>query len=92
MKSQIKPIEGEDDYSSPLTKDQDFAKYLKMLRMGLPTGAVKNALQRDGEDPSILDLDPDKSLLTQTDTNSTKKAKEVITPKLKKLKVRRNKI
>ena len=28
-----------------------------MLKVGLPVGAVKNALQRDGQDPSIMDLD-----------------------------------
>jgi hypothetical protein len=34
--------------------------------MGLPAGAVKNALQRDGKDPSIIDLDPEKSLKSQS--------------------------
>ena len=37
-----------------------------MLAMGLPAGAVKNALLRDGKDPSIIDLDPDKSLKSQS--------------------------
>ena len=36
-----------------------------MLKMGLPVGAVKNALQRDGKDASIMDLDPEKSLKSQ---------------------------
>jgi hypothetical protein len=36
-----------------------------MLKMGLPVDAVKNALQRDGQDPSIIDLDPEKSLKSQ---------------------------
>jgi hypothetical protein len=31
----------------------------------LPLGAVKNALQRDGLDPGIMDLDPKKSLASQ---------------------------
>jgi hypothetical protein len=31
----------------------------------LPLGAVKNALQRDGLDPKIMDLDPEKSLASQ---------------------------
>jgi len=30
-----------------------------MLNMGLPKDAVKNALSRDGKDPSIMDLNPD---------------------------------
>ena len=32
---------------------------------GLPLGAVKNAMQRDGLDPSIMDLDPEKSVTSQ---------------------------
>lgn len=39
-----------------------------MLKMGLPAGAVKNALQRDGKDPSVIDLDPEKSLKSQKDS------------------------
>lgn len=34
--------------------------------MQLPLEAVKNALQRDGKDPSIVHLDPNKSLKSQT--------------------------
>lgn len=33
--------------------------------MGLPLDAVKNALQRDGKDPTIMDLDHDKSVVFQ---------------------------
>lgn len=36
-----------------------------MLKMGLPIGAVKNAVQRDGKDGSVMDLDPNKSLKFQ---------------------------
>lgn len=32
-----------------------FTKYHKMLKMGLPMNAVKNAMVRDGRDPSICD-------------------------------------
>ena len=28
---------------------------------------MKNAMQRDGEDPSIMDLDPEKSVASQLD-------------------------
>ena len=41
-------------------------QYFKMLKMGLPVGAVKNALARDGLDPSVMDLDPERSLKSQT--------------------------
>ena len=30
-------------------------------------GAVQNAMQRDGLDPSIMDLDPEKSVASQLD-------------------------
>lgn len=33
--------------------------------MGLPMDAVKHALKRDEKDPSIMDLDPEKSLKSQ---------------------------
>ena len=36
-----------------------------MLKMGLPLGAVKNAVQRDGKDASVMDLDPNKSIKSQ---------------------------
>ena len=37
-----------------------------MMKLGLPVGAAKNAMLRDGKDPSIMDLDPNKSLKSQT--------------------------
>lgn len=40
-----------------------------MLKMGLAHEAVKHALKRDGKDPSILDLDPEKSLQSQRGGN-----------------------
>ena len=43
-------------------------------------GAVKNALQRDGLDPGVMDLDPEKSLKSQTEGD---KAKEDDGPPLK---------
>ena len=36
---------------------------------GLPMGAVQNAMQRDGLDPSIAGLDPEKSLACQLENN-----------------------
>jgi hypothetical protein len=41
----------------PLKEDPKYTKYFKMLKMGLPLGAVKNAMDRDGEDPSVMDGD-----------------------------------
>merc|ERR1712194_64187 len=66
VKSQLKGDEDEDeDDGPPLKEDPDFIKYFKMLKMGLPLGAVKNAVVRDGKDPNIMDLNPEKSLKSQ---------------------------
>lgn len=54
-----------DDDGPPLKEDPEYEKYFKMLKMGLPMGAVKNAVQRDGKDPSMMDLDPNKSIKAQ---------------------------
>jgi hypothetical protein len=62
--SQLKSNTG--DYGPPLKEDPEFTKYFKMLSMGLPVDAVKNALARDGKDPSIIDLDPNKCIKSQT--------------------------
>jgi hypothetical protein len=53
----------------PLKDDPRYAKYFKMLKMGLPMGAVKNAMIRDGEDPDVMDGDhnaPAKSKIQNT--------------------------
>ena len=49
----------------PLNKDPVYEKYYHMLKMGLPMGAVQNAMLRDELDPSVLDFDPEKSLESQ---------------------------
>jgi hypothetical protein len=41
----------------PLKEDPKFQRYFRMLAMGLPMGAVKNAMERDGLDPAIMDGD-----------------------------------
>ena len=41
----------------PLKNDPLYEKYFKMLKIGLPMGAVKNAMERDGMDPSVMDGD-----------------------------------
>jgi len=67
LKSQQKDEGKKEDDGPPLKDDPEFSKYFKMLKMGLPEGAVRNALERDGKDPGIMDLDPDKSLISQKD-------------------------
>ena len=63
--SQLNKEEEEVDDGPPLKDDPKYSKYFKMLKMGLPKGAVQNAMGRDGEDPSIMDLDPEKSVASQ---------------------------
>jgi len=43
-----------------LKNDPKFEKYFKMLKMGMPKEAVKHAMTRDGQDPDLLDQDPNK--------------------------------
>ena len=54
-----------EDGEPALKDDPQFTKYFKMLKMGLPMDVVKHALKRDGQDPSIMDLDHSKSLKSQ---------------------------
>ena len=80
------------DKSPPLKDDPTYSKFFKMLKMGLSMGAVKNAVTRDGLDPSILDKDPEKSLEDQNVTTSKsevaeKKAKEPPKPSVKRKKI-----
>merc|ERR1740136_615713 len=67
LKSQLKSGDDdeEEDTGPPLKEDPEYEKYFKMLKMGLPIGAVKNAIERDGKDGSVMDLDPEKSLKSQ---------------------------
>jgi len=91
LKSQLNVEEA--DTGPPLRDDPEFAKYFKMLKMGLPLGAVQNAIIRDGKDPAIMDLDPDKSLAAnQLSKKEGGKKKKKAPSKPKKPKVRRKKI
>jgi len=36
--------------------------------MGIPVGAVRQALQKEGKDPNIADMDPEKSYASQVKT------------------------
>ena len=88
LSSQLDSAE-EKDLGTPLKDDPEFKKYFKMLGMGLPKDAVKNALSRDGKDPTIMDLDPNKSVAFQLKKKKGSATKG--TPKKKK-KIRRKKI
>jgi hypothetical protein len=40
-----------------LKDDPEYSRYFRMLKLGLPMGAVKNAMERDGVDSSVMDGD-----------------------------------
>ena len=44
-----------------------------IIFQGIPIGGVKNAMQRDGLDPDIMDLDPNKSVASQKKKDDDKK-------------------
>lgn len=41
----------------------------QMLKLGIPLGGVRQALQKEGKDPNIIDMDPEKSYLSQVKGN-----------------------
>lgn len=45
-----------------------------MQRMGIPIPAVKQALQKEGKDPSIIDMDPEKPYASQIKDKASIKA------------------
>ena len=49
----------------PLRTDPEFTKYMKMLKVGMPRETVRQALERDGKDPSVADMDPELSYASQ---------------------------
>eukprot|EP00937_MAST-01D_sp_MAST-1D-sp2_P001223 g1223.t1 len=46
----------------PLKKDPRFAKYFKMLQIGMPKPTVYNKMRKEGADPRVLDMNPDQPL------------------------------
>lgn len=48
--------------STRLRDHPKYAKYFRMLKVGLPREAVKHKMTQDGADPGILDCDPEKSM------------------------------
>ena len=54
-----------------LKSDERFQKYFKMLTVGLSKEAVQHRMQRDGIDPKILDMDPDKPYSDGTNNNNS---------------------
>jgi len=53
-----------------------FAKYFRMVSLGVPPEAVKQACEFDGWDPRVMDLDPNRPLLDQLYSTRTWKKSE----------------
>jgi hypothetical protein len=65
LSSQQKSKPEDDVADSPLQDDPEYAKFFKMLKMGIPVGAVQNALKKEGKDPGIINMDPARPLSAQ---------------------------
>ena len=63
--SQVKVDVVKIDVDLPLKDDPEYSKYFRMIKMGLPVGAVMNSMQKDGKDPNIINFNPEKSLSEQ---------------------------
>ena len=70
--TKIKKLLTTKTYDPPLKEDERFVKYFKMLAVGLPKGAVQNRMAKDGVDPSVLDMDPEKPLVSKKKVNAPK--------------------
>merc|ERR1719445_1478858 len=62
----------------PLKDDPKYAKYFKMLKIGLPRDRVRHAMIKDGLDPNILDGDSNAPAKEKLVTKETK-----VEPKVK---------
>jgi hypothetical protein len=83
-----KPINDDMNSGTPVKDDLEYAKYFKMLHMGLPPGAVENALTRDGKDPKILKFVQNKSVdfqLTSGGRHTNSATKEASRVRRKKI-------
>ena len=58
------PVQQE-GFAPALRVDPEFQKYMKMLKIGMPRETVMKALERDGKDPNVVDMDPEKSHASQ---------------------------
>jgi len=66
-------IQPEGQTAPPLRTDPNYSKYFKMLKVGMPRETVMQALERDGKDTSVVDMDPEKSYASQIKKDEEKK-------------------
>ena len=51
--------------------------------MGIPIGAVRQALQKEGKDPNIIDMIPTKTFDSRAHGNDVGSGKKAVSPALK---------
>jgi hypothetical protein len=70
----------------------EYAKYFRMLKMGVPKPAVMIKMKAEGLDPTILDEDPSTMVALESASNGEKKGSPMKKASPKKPTVRRKKI
>ena len=70
-------IDGDSGEKVAVSEHPKYAKYFKMLKVGLPPPAVKNKMQQEGVDPSFLDK-PEGELIPLNDTPAAKEEGEKV--------------
>ena len=56
-------------------------KFWKMLEVGVPIEAVKHSCLHGGKDPSVLDLNPEETLASQTRLSKKSNCESALSPK-----------
>jgi len=64
----------------PLKDHPEYSKYFKLLKGGTALEEVKEIMKKDGKDPTIADLDPEKSLSSQRPSMADQEA-VIVKPK-----------
>lgn len=70
-----------------LGDDPLYSKYYKMLKMGLPEGAVRHKMVTDGADPRALELGADALVSALTKTSAVKPVLQGLKPKQRRKKL-----
>jgi hypothetical protein len=90
-----KPKEPEKPADPPLKDDPEYMKFFTMLKMGIPVGAVQNALKKEGKDPEIINMDPERPLSSQSKSEKSEASqpkKKPNEPKVARKRLHWNKI
>jgi hypothetical protein len=62
----------EDVKKVPISEHPIYSKFFKMLKVGLPAHVIKNKMQLEGVDPSMIDRDPNELIPLEDKKSDTK--------------------